>query len=509
VATRRRLHVLCLVSILLPLASLSLFAQSQTSSSARRTVRRPALEPRPRTTAPRSSARTTPARPARTAVRPVARESAPAARPDADTERTSRAASARTRPATPAGERATPAGETLAVINGETISRPELDRYATEKWGRQILEDLIDFTLVRQEAKARGLDCTEPEIDQRISAVKQQLGGEAGYTQMLHDRGLSERMYRSETETDILLDKLMESEFHVTDADAKAYYQAHRSDFGSPAKVHLYSITTSSAQNAYAARQQIADGKPFGTVARDFSVDATGRTGGDLGWVTASDITQPLVSAVAFSLQKGQVSNPVKIGEEYHVLYAEDVQPGTAKPVEQATDEIRARLAKERAVPREVYLLSLRRKSNIEVTWQPQAYLTEEYAGLRTIRIIVDDKPLSLPIPPEKMAGRLMVAAKPVLQEIGAKLTWKAPLRTLVARTGAGTVALKVGSPLAMSGTKQTDMGIAPQMRNGTLWISPRVALEALGAKVTWDEYRNALLVTSPAALGPRKAGLG
>ncbi len=396
----------------------------------------------------------------------------------------------------------------VVVINGQAIPQTHLDRYINQKWGRQVLEDLVDSFLVRQEAAAQGVGCSEAEIDERVKAVKAEMGSVEAFNQMLRDRGLTHWMYRSEVKTDILIEKLMAREFAVSDEEAQAYCEAHPAEFSAPPKVHLFDIVTATAQEAYTARQRIADGEDFSAVAQALSVDPTGELGGDRGWLLKEDINNALVREVAFSLQEGQVSNPIKVGETYHVLYAAEVQAGKDISFEQARDDIIKRLRAERSVPREVYILTLRRKADIKVAWEPYAYMTQEYAKLRTIRVAVDDKLLSLPAAPVILpSGRMLVPAKAVLQEIGAAISWVAATQTMRAQTIAGKVEVTVGSMMARVGEAERDMGAAPEMRDGTLWIPPRVVVEALGGKVQWDKHRNTLFITSPAALAEQAAG--
>ncbi len=68
----------------------------------------------------------------------------------------------------------------------------------------------------------------------------------------------------------------------------------------------------------------------MGTVARQMSIDEPSKkVGGVLGWMTASSGAGhlgrvPEINAAAMALQKGGVSPPVQIGDEWTVLYAID-----------------------------------------------------------------------------------------------------------------------------------------------------------------------------------------
>lgn len=78
-----------------------------------------------------------------------------------------------------------------------------------------------------------------------------------------------------------------------------------------------------------AQRAQAADGKPaedFAKLAREFSEDAKTRAnGGDIGWINKNDkrdSDDPLTRT--FSMQKDQVTQPVKKGDKYYILKVTD-----------------------------------------------------------------------------------------------------------------------------------------------------------------------------------------
>ncbi|MEI6503034.1 MAG: copper amine oxidase N-terminal domain-containing protein, partial [Armatimonadota bacterium] len=114
-------------------------------------------------------------------------------------------------------------------------------------------------------------------------------------------------------------------------------------------------------------------------------------------------------------------------------------------------------------------------------------------------QVIVDGEPLEFTDMPVRLPnGQIIVSAKPLLQALGAKLVWKAAEQSLTASNAAGKVKLVVGSPRALVGDatlEAKDMAQAPVMRSGILYISPRVALAALGASLEWSAAENSLIV--------------
>ncbi len=81
--------------------------------------------------------------------------------------------------------------------------------------------------------------------------------------------------------------------------------------------------------------------KNFNEIANKETEDPTGKTnGGDLGWFSAGRMV-PEFDKIAFSLNKGQISEPVKTQFGYHVILVEDKKSAQVKKL----DDVKAELA--------------------------------------------------------------------------------------------------------------------------------------------------------------------
>jgi peptidyl-prolyl cis-trans isomerase C len=86
--------------------------------------------------------------------------------------------------------------------------------------------------------------------------------------------------------------------------------------------------------------ERINKGEDFAKLATTLTEDPSGKQdGGDLGYFTKDQMV-PEFSEVAFSLEKGQVSGPVKTQFGWHVLKVEDKRMREAPPFEKVRAEI-------------------------------------------------------------------------------------------------------------------------------------------------------------------------
>lgn len=94
-------------------------------------------------------------------------------------------------------------------------------------------------------------------------------------------------------------------------------------------------------QEAREASERISEGEDFADVAKDVSDDVgSAQAGGDLGWIERGQMAQAFEESL-FSLEEGQVSEPVRTGYGFHLIKVRDVQ----EPKGQTFDEAREGVA--------------------------------------------------------------------------------------------------------------------------------------------------------------------
>lgn len=69
--------------------------------------------------------------------------------------------------------------------------------------------------------------------------------------------------------------------------------------------------------------EQIKTGKDFAELARTYSECPSGKRGGDLGFFSRGQMVKEFEDA-AFTMERGQVSQPVKTQFGYHIIMVTD-----------------------------------------------------------------------------------------------------------------------------------------------------------------------------------------
>lgn len=128
----------------------------------------------------------------------------------------------------------------------------------------------------------------------------------------------------------------------------EASYTENFAKYNKPAEVKARHILISGAddkalEKIKAIRAKVT-AKNFAAVASKETQDPTGKgNGGDLGWFSAGRMV-PEFEKIAFSSNKGEISQPVKTQFGYHIILVEDKRSAETKSLEQAKPEL-ARLA--------------------------------------------------------------------------------------------------------------------------------------------------------------------
>jgi len=133
------------------------------------------------------------------------------------------------------------------------------------------------------------------------------------------------------------------------------YYDTHTDEFSVPKQVQARHILIKTEQTAgdvevEKARTQAADvarlaqsGEDFAKLAKQYSQGPSGASGGDLGFFKKQDMVKPFADK-AFSMQIGDISDPVRTRFGWHVIKVEQIKGPEVKTPDNVSEQIRKRL---------------------------------------------------------------------------------------------------------------------------------------------------------------------
>jgi peptidyl-prolyl cis-trans isomerase C len=289
--------------------------------------------------------------------------------------------------------------EIVARVNGEAINGVELERAVKALEGRAggpvpadqrdrvfrgVLDDMIGYKLLIQEAKARKIAVPDAEIEAQIAQIRSQFPTQQQFEQALAAQKLTLEDVREDARSEMSVEKLVEGEIAakiaVKPEAVNDFYQKNQDKFQQGPRVRASHILISFPQNADAAAKQQAKtkaegilkdlkaGKDFAAAAKESSQDpGSAVNGGDLGFFEKGQMVPPFEQA-AFALNPGEMSELVESQFGYHIIKVAEKQTQRVVPLDEAKGQIEQYLGQQnRQAETEAFVNTLKTKAKIEI----------------------------------------------------------------------------------------------------------------------------------------------
>lgn len=249
---------------------------------------------------------------------------------------------------------------------------------------REVLDRLVDEQLIVQQALELKITITSEDVDRSIEQIKKDNNlTDVQLREALRNQGMTMAAYRQDIKKQLIrfrvLNAAVASRIAVSDSDVRNYYDRHMKS-GAETQVRVSHIFIPIPSGADAAvieeRQRLAAGlaekaragEDFAKLVREHSEDAATRNeAGDLGFFGKGMLPKPVEEAV-FGMKTGDVSDPVRADQGFHVFKLVDRKAKDTKAFDAVRDEIRGRLRqKEVEKQTKSYLSELRKKTLVDI----------------------------------------------------------------------------------------------------------------------------------------------
>ena len=242
--------------------------------------------------------------------------------------------------------RAEDANPVLAKVNGAEIRQSDVT-LAEEELGPSlaqmdpatkkdnVLSFLIDMKIVAKAAEDKKVENSE-DFKKRLAFTRSRL----------------------------LMDSLLASEGKAatTDEAMKKVYEDASKQISAEQEVHARHILVETEDEAKAVAEELKKGADFAELAKKKSKDPGASDGGDLGFFTKDQMV-PEFSTVAFALEPGKISDPVKSQFGWHVIKVEEKRNRKAPDFEQVKGQIETYVTRKAQAD---YVAKLREAAKVE-----------------------------------------------------------------------------------------------------------------------------------------------
>jgi peptidyl-prolyl cis-trans isomerase C len=236
-----------------------------------------------------------------------------------------------------------------------------------EQVHEQVVDMVVDKTLIDEQLKAKKIDVNDAEINARFEEMVKDSGQKLEEIEaMLAKQGatIKDASYKA-----------------VTDADANKFYTDNPQYFQQPEQVqasHILIKTDEKADEATKAAakakaeellKKVKAGGDFAALAKENSDCPSKERGGDLGLFGRGQMTPPFETA-AFAMKVGDISDVVETQFGYHIIKLTDKKDASTISFAEAKSKITNHL---KSQGMSQYATKLRQdlKANAKIEWAP------------------------------------------------------------------------------------------------------------------------------------------
>ncbi len=268
------------------------------------------------------------------------------------------------------------------AAHGQTIPEDQLTQYEA-----MALNEFIDTKLLLQQANDADRAQGQAEADKAITELTKEAGSLDALEMRLKGSGKTLDQLRSQLADSTTANAALVRELgvSVSDADIKAFYDAHPSDFQQPEQVtvrHILFMTIdpqthqplsddekqAKLKQAEDVLKQLRAGGDFAALATKYSEDPGSKdNGGLLPAFGHGEMVAPF-EAAAFSMTNNQISDIVTTEYGYHIIKLLDKTPAHKVEEAKVSDNIKSYLLRQKLAPLAPrYLLKLKQGADVQI----------------------------------------------------------------------------------------------------------------------------------------------
>jgi peptidyl-prolyl cis-trans isomerase SurA len=277
--------------------------------------------------------------------------------------------------------------QVLVKVNGEIITKTDLEQRqiaalrqknpnlrpdneadlqkALSEVTPEVIVAAVDELLMVQKGKELGYSMTTERFNSIVENIKKEnkIESDEALQAALKQENMTMADLRHQLERTMMVQQVQQTEvmqkLQVTDTEMKAYYEAHKNEFGTTPNITLREITINvpvtaqgvnvaaddaAKEKAEEVRGKIIAGEPFPRLAADYSDSGSKANGGLVGPLSKTDLSEELQKAIA-GLKAGGVTPVLRTQRGYQIIKIETIQDSTTRSFEDAKNDIADKIA--------------------------------------------------------------------------------------------------------------------------------------------------------------------
>jgi foldase protein PrsA len=239
--------------------------------------------------------------------------------------------------------------EPVARVNGQTITYQMLAQETVERYGEEVLDNIINRKIIEQACQQAGTQITQGEIDAEVVSIAKKFNIDVAnwYALLASERNIGKLQYQRDVIYPMIaLKKLAGQNIEVTNEDLQ---RAFVRDYGPRVEARMILVQGNQRQAAEVWEKCRAAPDDFGRIARELSADPNTRPLGGVVPPIRRYGGADQLETEAFKLKIGEVSGVIEVGEgRYVILKCEGHTSPIVTDIREVEQELRAQILEEK-----------------------------------------------------------------------------------------------------------------------------------------------------------------
>ncbi|RID85084.1 foldase [Peribacillus asahii] len=238
--------------------------------------------------------------------------------------------------------------ETVATVDGSKITKEELYDELVASYGTDTLNTMITNKMIELEAKKQNVTVSDEDIQKELDVLTEQYGDEETLKSQLEASGSSMDDLKDDIVQYLQTRKLIEPSIKITDEEIKTYFEENKDSLGQAEQVEASHILVEDKATAEKVLKKLKNGGDFAELAKEYSTDeGSAANGGSLGYFGKGEMVAEFED-VAFKLEVGKISEPVKTEYGYHIIKVTNKKEAKEATLKDSKEQIKETLLTEK-----------------------------------------------------------------------------------------------------------------------------------------------------------------
>ena len=125
-----------------------------------------------------------------------------------------------------------------ATVNNQPITRLKLIRELEKQGGQQVLDRLINATLIMQEAKKQGVVVSQEEVDRAVDEIRQNVESKGiSFEEALSFQGKTVEDLKQDILVQRIVEQILGPKIQISDEEAAQYFENNQESFAEETKL--------------------------------------------------------------------------------------------------------------------------------------------------------------------------------------------------------------------------------------------------------------------------------